>query len=793
MRDGLHTVDQIKWAATKILPAIYDESLSYYEVLCRVIEKLNEVIDNENTQDETIAELMNGMSDINDEIDDIHDDIGNINEDINGIKDNIEDINTFLDDIANTVTQILEEYDGYANGKVLGVVDGEIKWVNQSGGGGTTDYNDLSNKPKINNVTLTGNKSLEDLGIDTLINEKTELYDRVTGSIATFISQAADVPLKDLKLYINPVQNLNGYNNPWLAGGGKNKLDPTTISQGTISGTGANTTASNVCRTDFIAVTAGQAYTASIETGKEVFYVFYYGTNDTSSFISREGGQGARTLSFTPSSGTTYIRLTFGYPSPYPNIAPTDITQAQLETGSTATTFAPYSNVCPITGFTEVSVTHTGENIWDGEYITGLYSTTNGTYTENDNRLCTKNYIPVTPGASIYVTTAPAWAIFYNANKQFVSAVNSNPATVPNNAAFMMYDFDGNYGNVYKNDIVITTTVPNIYNINWNDEAGTVYCGTLDVTTGVLTITKILASLKWSDGTNPNVLGSYTRKDFENAFSLIVSNDTSLNTQYCINNIGIPFSANATSEISHYYVASNNLRVRLILPTETSADFVFQVTGILLTPQTYQLTPVQITTLLGTNNIWHDANGNTELEYWKNSGIAIQEKLDKGYIDLDIYYNENDNKWYIPENILINYCRNYNFGIVIYNMGVYYWVKSSTFTSMPLFIRFYDERRIEYALFEYDNVNNTFIGKGSNIYLFTIKQINIERNGGTITEDYYEGTVLRDEYNVLYHLSKNGNDNFFTSITLENGNYVIHLISIDGTTGTYTYTSKTLS
>lgn len=33
------------------------------------------------------------------------------------------------------------------------------------GGGGTSDYEDLSNLPKLNNVTLKGNKSLSDLGI----------------------------------------------------------------------------------------------------------------------------------------------------------------------------------------------------------------------------------------------------------------------------------------------------------------------------------------------------------------------------------------------------------------------------------------------------------------------------------------------------------------------------------------------------------------------------------------------------------------------------------------------------
>ena len=35
----------------------------------------------------------------------------------------------------------------------------------QGGGGGTSDYNDLDNKPKINNVTLSGNKTSHDLGL----------------------------------------------------------------------------------------------------------------------------------------------------------------------------------------------------------------------------------------------------------------------------------------------------------------------------------------------------------------------------------------------------------------------------------------------------------------------------------------------------------------------------------------------------------------------------------------------------------------------------------------------------
>lgn len=42
--------------------------------------------------------------------------------------------------------------------------------INIQSGGGTSDYADLSNKPKINNVELVGNKSLNDLGIQPVGN-----------------------------------------------------------------------------------------------------------------------------------------------------------------------------------------------------------------------------------------------------------------------------------------------------------------------------------------------------------------------------------------------------------------------------------------------------------------------------------------------------------------------------------------------------------------------------------------------------------------------------------------------
>ncbi len=50
----------------KVLPAVYDDSLSYYELLAKIQDKLNEVVESENrlnewqaAQDEVMAELEN--------------------------------------------------------------------------------------------------------------------------------------------------------------------------------------------------------------------------------------------------------------------------------------------------------------------------------------------------------------------------------------------------------------------------------------------------------------------------------------------------------------------------------------------------------------------------------------------------------------------------------------------------------------------------------------------------------------------------------------------------------------
>ena len=61
------------------------------------------------------------------------------------------------------------------------------------GGGGTDDYEDLENKPQINSVTLSGNKSLADLGIAAASDIPTVPVQSVNGKTGAVVLDASDV------------------------------------------------------------------------------------------------------------------------------------------------------------------------------------------------------------------------------------------------------------------------------------------------------------------------------------------------------------------------------------------------------------------------------------------------------------------------------------------------------------------------------------------------------------------------------------------------------------------------
>ena len=60
---------------------------------------------------------------------------------------------------------------------------------------------------------------------NTLSHKADVIYDTASGDIASFPDGADGLPVKDLTVGIEPVQDLHGYDSPWPGGSGKNKLD----------------------------------------------------------------------------------------------------------------------------------------------------------------------------------------------------------------------------------------------------------------------------------------------------------------------------------------------------------------------------------------------------------------------------------------------------------------------------------------------------------------------------------------------------------------------------------------
>lgn len=57
-------VGEFKFWCQKVLPLVYDDSLSYYEVLCKVAKKLNEVIESANTSNENVELLRTAYAEL---------------------------------------------------------------------------------------------------------------------------------------------------------------------------------------------------------------------------------------------------------------------------------------------------------------------------------------------------------------------------------------------------------------------------------------------------------------------------------------------------------------------------------------------------------------------------------------------------------------------------------------------------------------------------------------------------------------------------------------------------------
>ena len=195
----------------------------------------------------------------------------------------------------------------------------------------------------------------------------------------------------------------------------------------------------------------------------------------------------------------------------------------------------------------------------------------------------------------------------------------SNPRPITGFTGMTIHRADG------ENPHVIDTE----YEVDWTTEAGTVYGGSLNLTTGVLTVTHKSIVLDGSE-----YWGNLT----QNHFALLTLEDNytrKISTNLCdkfkiqsmvgwtnIENLCVGFLISSSSSLNVIALRNDDWETTQDLKDWLSSNNTRLVYE-LATPQTYQLSPVEIKTLLGSNNIWTDT-GDSTITYRADIDLALQ-------------------------------------------------------------------------------------------------------------------------------------------------------------------------
>ena len=303
----------------------------------------------------------------------------------------------------------------------------------------------------VQDVTVNGTSVLDGAVAKVVIPEITKT---VTGN--PIVIDDADGEVKSLNVELTPIQDLHGYDKPWAAGAGKNKYDAS--AQGIVGG-GINTVV--IDGDDITATWANGAllvtgrnrqsfpagtYTisANAQTPEWVHFWAYTVANNTEKNL----GSGSITFTMTepfyigisgnsPSSGTR--TLTFG---------------VQLEEGSTATSWTPYSNICPISPHTSVDVRDTGKNLWGGLQMAQDIQAVNTGITIDEQAKT------VTFAGSMVNGKPPFISGIFKANTQYTLILKGQNAISPTATNVrVVYSDDVAYTMVFSNGVALYQTV----------------------------------------------------------------------------------------------------------------------------------------------------------------------------------------------------------------------------------------------------------------------------------------------------------------------------------------------
>lgn len=295
-------------------------------------------------------------------------------------------------------------------------------------------------------------------------------------------------------------------------------------------------------------------------------------------------------------------------------------------------------NVRPITGTSTANVHVTGTNAWDEEWQNGYWSS--GGFSSDTRFLGCKNLIPVKPNTSYYFKAPAVCEIFgYDSGQTYLRKLlnaSNGVIAVPSDVYYIT--FSSNLTNTittYNNDISInypstdheyhpytghTTPVP---------LGQTVYGGTVDVVSGVLTVTHAVYTF---DGTEIWSQYGSSAAWWSSAIQNAMYSETGgeiICDRFAGQSAGAGSAHTADGDIwlqnssvfKRVYICNSGASSSSDMQTYTTgAEAVYE----LATPQTYQLTPQEVKTLLGTNNVWADT-GAVGVEYRADPTLAYAE------------------------------------------------------------------------------------------------------------------------------------------------------------------------
>ena len=310
--------------------------------------------------------------------------------------------------------------------------------------------------------------------------------------------------IKDVVASIEPIQDLHGYDKPWSGGNGKNFMPPLTVGTYTLNGITAVvddnglitvTGTKNVSAGMVITIPLAQSF--DLKTGQYI----HYRNSVLNSSITFRVGSFERSLS--PRNRITEMMSDFEAVSSCAIYITGSVAeslnftiQPSVESDSTATSWTPYTNICPISGRTEVVTSRCGKNLWNKDRADAEkgYYNIHGTFASNNSYRCLS--FPCSQGDK-FIKSGTGWGgivTFWNGNN-FVSGINATSVTIPSGANIVK--FACTYASTDAQlELGTTATAYEAFDgTSYTTDLGrTVYGGTLDVVSGVLTVDRAMVT-----------------------------------------------------------------------------------------------------------------------------------------------------------------------------------------------------------------------------------------------------------------------------------------------------------